>query len=118
MSEIIEKLDKFKDNYLSKYSPEAQTKINGLEKGLKKALLAVNLSEHDGFKIFIERFKIEVEAINKTLVARRDIPEIERLFLFERREWCEGFMRYFDNAKTTIKSTEKFLDTVEQYKQE
>lgn len=113
MSDIFKRLDSFKENYLSRYNPEAQSKIIGLEKGLKKALLADNLVGHDGLKIFLERFKTEIEAINNTLITKRELTELERLFLFERRSWCEGFIRYFENAKATIKSTEKFLDSAE-----
>lgn len=113
MSDILKRLDDFKDNHLARYNPDAQAKIIGLEKGLKKALLADNLAGHDGLKIFLERFRIEIEAINNTLITKRELGELERLFLFERRSWCEGFIRYFENAKTTIKSTEKFLESAE-----
>lgn len=113
MSDLIKRLDDFKENYLFKYSPDARHRIAGMEKGLKKALLADNLAGHDGLKIFLERFRIEIEAINKTLITQKELTEIERLFLFERRSWCEGFLRYFENAKATIKSTEKFLESAE-----
>ncbi len=113
MSDILKRLDDFKENYLFKYSPDAKNRIAGLEKGLKKALLADNLAGHDGLKIFLERFRIEIDAINNTLITKRELTELERLFLFERRSWCEGFIRYFENAKATIKSTEKFLDSAE-----
>jgi hypothetical protein len=113
MSDLIKRLDDFKENYLSRYSPENRERINGIEKGLKKALLADNLAGHDGLKIFLERFRIEIEAINNTLITKRELTETERLFLFERRSWCGGFLRYFENAKATIKSTEKFLENAE-----
>lgn len=113
MSDVLKKLDSFKENYLSRYNPDAQARIQGLEKGLKKALLADDLAGHDGLKIFLERFRIEIEAINNTLITKRELTELERLFFFERRSWCEGFIRYFENAKVTIKSTEKFLDSAE-----
>lgn len=110
MSEVLDKLNALKERE-DQYTDQSKETMRAIEKDLKRALITQSLLDHDGIKMLLEKYRLEVQSIENRLKSDREIDEIGRQFLFERKTWCEELLGYFTRAESTVESINQTLDT-------
>lgn len=86
--------------------------IDGWYEEAKKLLILDNLKEHDGIKYVVEVFEGDVKKITEKLDKSysKDLPDIERDRLLDRRELAQKYLNLFVNVDRDLDALEEVVD--------
>ncbi len=94
------------------YVPEWSARLGEMEKQARESLAVMKTGEYDGFKILLNKLKMEVQIINKELCTNRNLTEVQRQMFFERKDWIARFTGYFD-LTPQIQAMKEYLSSLD-----
>lgn len=101
------------DNLKSKVNQDDFKILGSWQELLSSELAKEDLKGNKAIVNLIDHCKSVIVSINNRLTNERDIKEIERLLLFEKREWTETLLRALspsDKALNYVKGEVNYLN--------
>lgn len=96
----------------SRADPRDVASIDGWYEEAKRLLLLDNLKNHDGMKYVTEIYRGDVKKITEKLDKSysKDLPDVERDRLLDRRDLAQKFLNLFDPVEEDLDKIEELVD--------
>lgn len=109
VDKITELYQRFSGN---RADPQDVEVIGGWLEEAKRLMLLQSLKGHAGVKYVLEMFKSDVAKINEQLnkAYSKDMSDIERDRLLDRRNLAEKYVNLFDHVESDIEKLEDTID--------
>lgn len=107
--EILKNLDRIRLKLIGTDRDDHLEIFNDWTKQATKALLLLDLKEHDGFKQIMTEMAGWIDVIDETLKTAnsRDLPDKDRDLLLERKKFMVDFLEIFSVSEQDLKNVEK-----------
>lgn len=107
--EVLKNLDRIRVKLIGTDRDDHLEIFNDWQKLANKALLLMDLKNHDGFKQIIAEMSEWIGVIDETLKTAnsRDLPDKDRDILLERKRFMVDFLEIFSVSEQDLKNVEK-----------
>lgn len=97
-------MDQFEQ--LKKKFPKDIARIDNWKKQQKRAMIMLDLRDHQGIQWLVEELHDKVNEINDILLRNEPLTEKDREIVLTDRERCEWFLNIFTGAQAVVDSIE------------
>ena len=96
-------LDQLKDLVLrGGFDSDSIADVLQLEQKLKEAIAAQKLKQHPAIQAYLEYLHQEIDRCNVVMSESEDLPDRERIKLYERKQACRRFLEIFGENRADI----------------
>jgi hypothetical protein len=109
-NDLLAKIGEAKAKFLD---PEDQRTISGWEEQAKRHLITTSLKGHKGVEMILANYRKDISEMNALLLnaKSKDMSDLERDRILDRRAMYEKFVRIFDDAEKAIANIEKDIES-------